>query len=156
MNLSITRVETVTPELLAAFERLIPQLTKAPIPTSAELQKLLDSPSVLILARASQKACGASSEADGEILGAATLGVFRTPSGVHAHVEDVIVDESMRGQGLGEALVNHLLQIAREMGLKGVSLTCNPRRVAANALYRKMGFKKWETNVYWYELDDRP
>jgi hypothetical protein len=39
------------------------------------------------------------------------------------------------------------------MGLKGVSLTCNPRRVAANALYQKMGFKKWETNVYWYELD---
>jgi ribosomal protein S18 acetylase RimI-like enzyme len=142
MNLSITRVETITPELLAAFERLIPQLTQASIPTREELQKLIDSPSVLILARA-----------DGEIVGAAALGVFRTPSGVHAHVEDVIVDESMRGQGIGEQLVNHLLQIAREMGLKGVSLTCNPRRVAANALYRKMGFKKWETNVYWYDLN---
>jgi ribosomal protein S18 acetylase RimI-like enzyme len=142
MDISITRVETITPELLAAFERLIPQLTKASIPTREELQKLIDSPSVLILARA-----------DGEIVGAAALGVFRTPSGVHAHVEDVIVDESMRGQGIGEQLVNHLLQIAREMGLKGVSLTCNPRRVAANALYRKMGFKKWETNVYWYDLN---
>jgi ribosomal protein S18 acetylase RimI-like enzyme len=143
MNLSISRVETITPELLAAFERLIPQLTKASIPTREELQKLIDSPSVLILAHA-----------DGEIIGAAALGVFRTPSGVHAHVEDVIVDESMRGQGIGEALVNSLLDIAREMGLKGVSLTCNPRRVAANALYQKMGFKKWETNVYWYELSD--
>jgi ribosomal protein S18 acetylase RimI-like enzyme len=145
MNLSITRVETITPELLAAFERLIPQLTKAPIPTREELQKLIDSPSVLILARVPDE--------NGEIIGAAALGVFRTPSGVHAHVEDVIVDESLRGQGIGEALVNHLLQIAREMGLKGVSLTCNPRRVAANSLYQKMGFKKWETNVYWYGLD---
>jgi ribosomal protein S18 acetylase RimI-like enzyme len=145
MNISITRVETITPELLAAFERLIPQLTQAPIPTPAELQKLIDSPSVLILAR--------SPGADGQIVGAATLGVFRTPSGLHAHVEDVIVDDALRGQGIGEALVNRLLEIAREMGLKGVSLTCNPRRVAANALYRKMGFKKWETNVYWYELD---
>jgi ribosomal protein S18 acetylase RimI-like enzyme len=145
MNISITRVETVTPELLVAFERLIPQLTKAPVPTSAELQKLIDSPSVLILARVP--------DADGEIVGAATLGVFRTPSGVHAHVEDVIVDESLRGRGIGEVLVNHLLHLAREMGLKGVSLTCNPRRVAANALYRKMGFKKWETNVYWYGLE---
>lgn len=144
MTISITRVEAVTPELLAAFERLIPQLTQASIPTPAELQKLLDSPSVLILARAPN--------ADGEIVGAATLGVFRAPSGVHAHVEDVIVDEAKRGQGIGEALVNHLLQIAREMGLKGVSLTCNSRRVAANALYQKMGFKKWETNVYWYDL----
>lgn len=142
MNLTITRVETITPELLAAFKRLIPQLTKASVPTREELQKLIDSPSVLILA-----------QADGEIVGAAALGVFRTPSGVHAHVEDVIVDESMRGQGIGDELVNHLLQIAREMGLKGVSLTCNPRRVAANALYQKMGFQKWETNVYWYELN---
>jgi ribosomal protein S18 acetylase RimI-like enzyme len=148
MNLSITRVETVTPELLAAFERLIPQLTKAPVPTPTELQKLIDSPSVLILARIPG--------ADGQIIGAATLGVFRTPSGLHAHVEDVIVDESGRGQGIGEALVNHLLQIAREMGLKGVSLTCNPRRLAANQLYQKMGFEKWETNMYWYGLDDRP
>ena len=147
MTISITRVEAVTPELLAAFERLIPQLTKASLPTTEELQKLLDSPSVLILARAP--------DTGGEIVGAATLGVFRTPSGVHAHVEDVIVDEAKRGQGIGEALVNHLLQIAREMGLKGVSLTCNSRRVAANALYRKMGFKKWETNVYWYDLDNR-
>ncbi len=65
----------------------------------------------------------------------------------------MIIDEAQRGQGLGESLVRHLLQIAREMGLKGVSLTCNPRRVAANQLYRKMGFKPWETNVYWYELD---
>jgi len=144
MNLSITRVETITTELLSAFERLIPQLTRAPIPTPEELQKLIDSPSVLILARAPG--------ADGQIVGAATLGVFRTPSGLHAHVEDVIVDESMRGQGIGEALVNHLLENAREMKLQGVSLTCNPRRVAANQLYQKMGFKKWETNVYWYEL----
>ena len=145
--ISIARVTSVTPELLATFERLIPQLTQATIPTPEELQKLIDSPSVLILAR--------NSGVDGEIVGAGTLGIFRTPSGTHAHVEDIIVDESMRGQGIGEALVSHLLKIAHEMGLKGVSLTCNPSRVAANALYQKMGFKKWETNVYWYGLDDR-
>jgi ribosomal protein S18 acetylase RimI-like enzyme len=144
MKISITRVESVTPELLSAFERLIPQLTQAPIPTFEELQKLIDSPSVLIIAR--------TPSGDGEIIGAATLVVFRTPSGMHAHIEDVIVDESMRGKGIGEALVNNLLEIARQIGLKGVSLTCNPRRVAANQLYQKMGFKKWETNVYWYEF----
>jgi ribosomal protein S18 acetylase RimI-like enzyme len=140
----ITRVEAVSPELLAAFERLIPQLTKAPIPTPEELQSLLDSTSVLIVARFSSQA--------GLIIGAGTLGVFRTPSGLHAHIEDLIVDEALRGQGVGEALVLKLLQIAREMGLQGVSLTCNPRRTAANRLYQKMGFKKWETNTYWYEL----
>ncbi len=141
---TIHPVTSITPELLSAFERLIPQLTKAPVPTRDELQALIDSPSRLIVIR--------SPGETGPIVGSACLGVFRTPSGLHAHVEDVIVDESMRGQGLGEALVNALFAMARQMGLKGVSLTCNPRRVAANELYKKMGFKEWKTNTYWYEL----
>ena len=140
----IARVCGVTPELLAAFERLMPQLTAAPIPTLDELQNLLDSSNILIVARTPDEA--------GQIVGSATLGIFRTISGLHAHVEDVIVDEALRGRGCGEALVRHLLQIARELGLEGVSLTCNPRRAAANRLYQKMGFKQWNTNVYWYGL----
>ena len=143
---TIHPVTSITPELLSAFERLIPQLTKAPVPTRDELQALIDSSSRLIVIR--------SPGESGPIVGSACLGVFRTPSGLHAHVEDVIVDESMRGHGLGEALVNALLDIAREMGFKGVSLTCNPRRAAANELYKKMGFKEWNTNTYWYDLDD--
>lgn len=141
---TIHPVTAVTPELLAAFERLIPQLTNAPIPNPDALQALINSPSRLVIAR--------SPAETGPIVGAACLGVFRTPSGLHAHIEDVIVDESARGQGIGEALVRALLDLARQMGLPGVSLTCNPRRVAANALYRKMGFKQWQTNVYWYDL----
>jgi ribosomal protein S18 acetylase RimI-like enzyme len=139
----VNRIETVTPELQAAFERLMPQLTQAPVPNLDQLQKLLDSPSILVVAKTSDL---------GSIIGLATLGVFYTPSGQHAHVEDVIVDELLRGQGIGELLVRFLLQLAREMGLKGVSLTCNPRRIAANSLYQKMGFSKWETNTYWFEL----
>ncbi len=141
---TIHPVTSITPELISACERLIPQLTRAPVPTGDELQALIDSPSRLIVAR--------SPGETGPIVGAACLGVFRTPSGLHAHIEDVIVDKSARGQGLGEALVNALLQIARETGFKGVSLTCNPRRVAANQLYKKMGFKEWKTNTYWYDL----
>lgn len=141
---TIHPVTAVTSELLAAFERLMPQLTKAPLPTQAELQALIDSPSRLIVARFPGET--------GPIVGAACLGVFRTPSGLHAHIEDVIVDESARGQGIGEALVNALLNQARQMGLPGVSLTCNPRRVAANQLYKKMGFKEWKTNSYWHDL----
>lgn len=138
-----SRVESISADLLEAFDRLIPQLTRAPIPSPAELQKFLDSESVLIVARVQKS---------GLIIGAGTLGVFRTPSGLHAHIEDVIVDAEMRGQGIGEEIVRQLFEVARGMGLKGVSLTCNPRRIAANRLYQKMGFKKWETNVYWYDL----
>jgi ribosomal protein S18 acetylase RimI-like enzyme len=144
IQFSIARVEAVTDEVLNAFERLIPQLTRAPIPNHLELQKILDSPSVLIVAR--------SPGHHSQIVGAACLGVFRTPSGQHAHIEDVIVDQAFRGQGCGEALVQYLLHTARDLGLAGVSLTCNPQRVAANQLYQKLGFHKWETNVYWIAL----
>lgn len=143
-KIHISRVKAVSTELLTAFQHLMPQLTNADMPSETDLQQLVDSQSALIIARLS--------DAENPIIGAGTLGVFRTPSGLHAHVEDVVVDVTLRGQGIGEALVLALLDIAREMGLKGVSLTCNPRRAAANRLYQKMGFKKWETNVYWYEL----
>jgi ribosomal protein S18 acetylase RimI-like enzyme len=140
----IERVNAIKPEVLAALELLLPQLTRAAIPDTQTLQKMLDSSTVLVVARQADQSA--------PIIGAGTLAVFQTLSGFHAHIEDIIVDEHLRGQGVGQALVLYLLQIAREMGLSGVSLTCNPRRVAANRLYQKMGFKKWETNTYWYDL----
>ncbi len=144
MKYSIEKVDTATQELTDALALLMPQLTKAPALTLPQLAQIIASPSVLLVARAPG--------APGPLVGMGTLGIFHTPSGLHAHIEDVIVDEAHRGRGLGEAIVNALLHTARQMGFHGVSLTCNPRRAAANALYQKMGFKKWETNVYWYEL----
>jgi len=137
-------VTSPSPEILSAFARLMPQLTQASLPTEAELQALIQSPSRLLVAR---------SHPGGEILGMGCLAVFRTPSGLHAHIEDVVVDNAARGQGMGEALVRALLQTARDLGLGGVSLTCNPRRQAANALYLRVGFTPWQTNVYWYGFD---
>jgi len=140
----ISRVTQVTDELMTAFEKLIPQLTHRSSPTPDDLAALIDSPSALLIAR--------TPDHSGPIVGVGALGVFRSPTGLHAHLEDVVVDHSVRGQGIGESLVRQLLSIAREMGTDGVSLTCKPTRVAANKLYEKMGFKKWETNVYWYDL----
>jgi GNAT superfamily N-acetyltransferase len=137
----IHRVCSVEEELLAAFERLLPQLTQASIPTAEELRALLDSGSVLLAAIE-----------NGQMVGLGCLCVFRSPSGLHAHIEDVVVEESQRGKGIGEALVLGLVEEGRRLGLKGISLTCNPRREAANRLYGRLGFKQWQTNNYWLEL----
>lgn len=142
----IRRENTVTPELLSALQHLLPQLTNAEIPGAEEVQKILDSGSFLITAY--------SSDNEHLIIGSGTLALYRTPSGLHGHIEDVIVDEKFRGKGIGELLVNELLQIARETGLAGLSLTCNPRRTEANKLYCKMGFTEWKTNTYWYNLSE--
>ena len=87
-----------------------------------------------------------------KIVGLLTLVVFRIPTGVRAWIEDVVVDESARGHGVGEALNRAALDDARRNGAKTVDLTSRPSRAAANRLYQRLGFVARETNVYRYEL----
>jgi ribosomal protein S18 acetylase RimI-like enzyme len=60
------------------------------------------------------------------------------------------VDEHARGQGIGESLTHACLAAAKKAGAPQVGLTSHPGRVAANVLYRKMGFEQRNTNVYKY------
>ena len=87
-----------------------------------------------------------------EIIGALTLTVYRVPTGIRSIIEDVIVDNSARGQGIGEALMLRAIEIAKEKGASNISLTSNPLREAANRLYLRVGFKKRETNAYQMKL----
>ena len=131
-------------ELYEAFQRLVPQLTENnPPPSQDELAALLrDASSTLLIARSES----------GQIIGALTLTVYRVPTGIRSIIEDVIVDLSARGQGIGEALISRAIDLAKEKGVRNITLTSNPARVAANKLYLKMGFVKRETNAYQLKL----
>ena len=89
---------------------------------------------------------------DGTIVGVSTLAVFRIPTALRAWIEDVITDESARGQGVGEALTRAMLEHARDLGCATVDLTSRPDRQAANRLYQRVGFERRETNVYRFSL----
>jgi ribosomal protein S18 acetylase RimI-like enzyme len=89
---------------------------------------------------------------DSRVVGLLTLVVFRIPTAVRAWIEDVVVDESARGKGVGEALNRAALDEARRRGAKTVDLTSRPSRAAANRLYQRIGFVARETNVYRYDL----
>jgi ribosomal protein S18 acetylase RimI-like enzyme len=142
----IETADRVTDDLLDVLTRLISQLkVSSPRLTRDEVAGLLSSDAVTLLT--------ARADASAPILGMLTLIVYRVPTGVRARIEDVIVDESARGQGIAVALVERALDIARAKGADGVALTSNPRREAANKLYQKVGFKRWETNVYFYKFD---
>jgi ribosomal protein S18 acetylase RimI-like enzyme len=142
----IGRVSEVTEELLTALQRLIPQLGVHKIPpTWEDLQKLVTSECSMLLA------AHQSSQAD-PIMGVLCLTIYRVPTGLRSIVEDVIVDESTRRQGIGEALMRSAIELAREAGADGVSLTSNPQREAANQLYQSMGFALRKTNTYFYKL----
>jgi len=139
----ITQATTVLDELVAAFARLVPQLSNsAPAPTRAELEAIVESPATTLLL---------AEDDEGAVIGSLTLALLRTPTGTRAWIEDVIVDESARGQGAGEALVAEAIRLAAEAGARTVDLTSRPSRDAANALYEKIGFRMRETNVYRYD-----
>ena len=86
---------------------------------------------------------------DGHIVGCASLCVFDSPTGRKASVEDVVVLSSYRGNHIGKDLMEYLINYAsRNLGDVDLHLTSRPTRVAANNLYRSLGFQQCETNVY--------
>ena len=143
--IEIERAARVDAELVSALRRLVPQLSSsAPAPTVDQLREMIESPcTTVLLARA---------RAGGDIVGSLTLVVFRIPTGVRAWIEDVVVDSSARGRGVGEALSREALRLAVEKGARTVELTSRPSRAAANRLYRRLGFVERETSVYRYTL----
>ena len=140
MPIVVEEAREVTPELVAAFRRLTPQLSKsAPAPGGAELAEMVRSPAtILLLAR----------DGDSGIVGTMALVLFRIPTGIRAWIEDVVVDEECRGRGVAEILCREALNRATAAGARTVDLTSRPSREAANRLYTRLGFVKRDTNVY--------
>ena len=143
MTASIEIVEHPTAEVVDALARLLPQLSSAAPPDASELAVIMSSGSTLFVARV-----------DGCIIGSLTLVMYRIPTGLKAWIEDVVVDESARGHGVGESLSKAALEEARRHGAKAVSLTSRPSRDAANRLYQRIGFEARDTNVYRYSLEE--
>lgn len=145
-NVEVIEATEVTPELVAAFEHLIPQLSSSnPPPTADELRLIVDSEASILLVAIDRD------DAD-RILGSLTLAWFRIPTGVRAWIEDVVVDEVARGIGVGESLNRVALERARDLGARTVDLTSRPSRAAANRLYQRIGFEPRDTNVYRFSL----
>ncbi len=143
MATTVVSATEVTDELMDACKRLIPQLSSSnPAPTREELAEIISSPAtVLLVARV-----------DGAIAGILTLATFRIPTGVRAWIEDVVVDETARGYGVGQALNLTAIEEARKRGAITVDLTSRPSREAANRLYQRIGFEARSTNVYRYTI----
>ena len=143
MTVQVEVIEKVTGEVVDAFGRLLPQLSKSAPPLGqAELDALVQYPANTVLVARSA----------GAITGTLTLVMFPLPTGVRAWIEDVVVDESARGQGIGEALTHEALRIAREAGVRTVDLTSRPARVAAGRLYERLGFKIRDSRLYRFTL----
>ncbi len=139
MSVTVERASVATPELLAGLNSLLPQLsTAAPQLTLADVESMVNSDTATLFVATD----------GGAIVGTLTLVIFRIPMGLRAWIEDVVVDEDVRGLGIGEALTIAAVEEARSRGARTIELTSRPSREAANALYQKLGFERRETNVY--------
>jgi ribosomal protein S18 acetylase RimI-like enzyme len=139
VTLRIEKPEAVTPELVEALGRLIPQLNpELPIPIAEHLEVLLEDPGATLLVAWDGSA----------IVGTAMVIVYPTTIRFESRIEDVVVDESARGRGVGEALVNACIEVARSRGASIVELQSARSREAANRLYARMGFERRDSNPY--------
>jgi ribosomal protein S18 acetylase RimI-like enzyme len=134
----IEQVHEADEDFVEMVRRLLPQLTEARTPPTLEQLQETVRTQTLLVAR----------DDEGDVLGMLTFVLYRVSSGLKGRIEDVIVDESARGQGVGEALTREGMRRANEAGVLMLELTSMPYRQAANRLYKRLGFVRKPTNVY--------
>ena len=136
---SIIEIKTYSPEYHEAMQCFLNQLTTSPMVLTEDMfHQLL----------ASQNSHLFFIMKDEQIAGMLTVGIYYSPTGGKAWIEDVVVDETFRGQGFSKQLVAHAIEFVKSQQIPLLMLTSNPKRIAANKLYQAMGFERKETNVY--------
>ncbi len=141
--IEIEQIKEVTPDIVSAFSRLMPQL--APhlnAPQMEDLSHIVNDKNKYIFIASNP-----------QIVGTITLVIVKIPSGTRAWIEDVIVDQHARGQSIGEKMLLHVIEFAKKLNVASINLTSSPSRIAANKLYQKLGFNLRETNVYRIDVD---
>ena len=136
---NIVEIKTYSAEYHEAIQRFLDQLTTNLMTLTEEMFRQL---------LASRNSHLFFLMKDEQIAGMLTVGIYHSPTGGKAWIEDVVVDESFRGQGLSKLLVAHAIEFTKSQGIPSLMLTSNPKRIAANRLYQAMGFGRKETNVY--------
>ena len=136
---SIVEIKTYSPAYHAAIQHFLNQLTPEPMTfTESMFKELLASTNSYLFFLMQEE----------KIAGMLTVGIYHSPTGGKAWIEDVVVDEAFRGQGLSKLLVNHAIEFVQSKGIPLLMLTSNPKRIAANKLYQAMGFERKETNAH--------
>jgi ribosomal protein S18 acetylase RimI-like enzyme len=64
------------------------------------------------------------------------------PRGDHWHLENVAVDPTEQGTGLGRALIAHAEAMARAVGARAVELYTNAKMTENRSLYPKLGYRQ--------------
>jgi ribosomal protein S18 acetylase RimI-like enzyme len=132
--------DSISEDDLAAIERLLPQLSSTAVFDRARVKSMLRHPGTdLMVARLG-----------GQLVGMATLASFPLPTGVRGHLDDVVVDQELRGRGVARLLLEAVIELARERKLRTLDLTSRPTRESAIRLYESVGFQRRDSMLMRY------
>lgn len=151
INIKLEYRRNRTPEEFEELTTLFPSIIRLVPQLSSTARDLTPSDVVRIL---NQEDCYTALAVDGnpfegpKVVGMATLFIKRKYTGVSGYIEDVVVDEGCRGQGIGKQLILKLIELANGRSVKYIELTSAPERKEARKLYKKLGFVKRKTNVF--------
>lgn len=134
---SIQTLAAITDEDAETLAVLLTQLSSTATFDRDRIQTMIDHDATdLFVARS-----------DTKMVGMATLVTVPLPSGLRGHVEDVVVDSSMRGRGVARLLLEAIVRSSEEQGLRTLDLTSRPSRESALRLYESLGFRRRDTTV---------
>jgi ribosomal protein S18 acetylase RimI-like enzyme len=139
--MKIKEITIFSDDVFNAVLRLLPQLDPgSDLPTKEHFKNILKSQHIHFFVL----------EQDNVIIGMLSLVTYDIPTGKKVWIEDVVVDKSHRGKGLGKKMILFAIDFSKTEGAKSIELTSRPSRVEANHLYQKLGFVLRETNMYMF------
>lgn len=147
-SVEVAAVQSADPGVVAAFGRLLPQLSASAGPVDREAVERIVSctANTVLVARSG-----------GEIVGTLTLALALLPARVRAARArgGRRYRPAARGQGIAALLTGHALRAAREAGARGVDLTSRPERAAANRLHERLGFVARRSTVHRFAMGEQ-
>ena len=104
--MEIIEVKKYSNDVLEGINKLLPQLSSAAKPLDEpDLKQIIESETTRLLVAIEE----------GQFSGSLTLVIFKIPTGTRMWIEDVVVDYSKRGQGIGKMLTEHAINLAKKL-----------------------------------------
>jgi ribosomal protein S18 acetylase RimI-like enzyme len=103
----------------------------------------------VVTAEANRVYVARSNDAERKIVGCMIFVIVRQFVGIKCWIEDVVVDDGYRGQGIARAMMQQAMDDAPP-DAKHINLTSAPGRAAAQGLYPSLGFQVRDTVVFRY------
>ncbi len=142
MQIEILTLSELTPEIQNQVADLYQQLNANN--SQRPLSEILDSDNQVLFI---------SCKINNLIVGTALLSTYKVISGYRGMVDDVVVDASHRGKGIGRKLMQKLLEEGKKIGLDEILLFTGHHRTPAIALYTSLGFHLRKSGIYNLKLN---